>query len=148
VSLLTTLPKWGPKRPKEFEPARKLWSRGAPNLVAGAQRAGVPTDELFTRLAKWWALPARTGNGMVSWVHLDDVAKATADALDRGRGGQIYNIVDDRPQSFGDFARELSAQLGRPKAEADFASAGRAGRVLPGNGVRNDMAAAVDPARP
>jgi nucleoside-diphosphate-sugar epimerase len=41
VSLLTTLPKWGPKRAKDFEPARKLWSQGAPNLVAAAQRAGV-----------------------------------------------------------------------------------------------------------
>ena len=34
VSLLTTLPKWGPKRPKDFEPAKKLWSIGASNLVA------------------------------------------------------------------------------------------------------------------
>ena len=189
ISLLTTLPKWGPKRPKDFEPARKLWGRGAPNLVAAAQRAGVrrvvaesvifaygypptgpalvdetdpypgpppkggdamlaalrgmeqtvltsgehsdtegivlrygifygpgvPHDELFTRLAKWWALPAMTGNGMVSWVHIDDVVKATADAVERGRGGQIYSIVDDRPQSFGDYARELSAKLGRPR---------------------------------
>ncbi len=41
VSLLTTLPKLGPKRPKDFEPARKLWSAGASNLVAAAQRAGV-----------------------------------------------------------------------------------------------------------
>ena len=41
VSLLTTLPKWGPKRPKDFGPATELWSRGAPNLVAAAQRAGV-----------------------------------------------------------------------------------------------------------
>ena len=41
VSLLTTLPKWGPKRFKDFEPATKLWSRGAANLVAAAQRAGV-----------------------------------------------------------------------------------------------------------
>jgi nucleoside-diphosphate-sugar epimerase len=189
VSLLTTLPKWGPKRPKDFEPARKLWGRGAPNLVAAAQRAGVrrvvaesvvfaygyptsgpplvdetdpypgpppkggaqmlaalrgmeqtvltsgdhsgtegivlrygifygpgvPHHELFTRLAKWWAFPAVTGNGMVSWVHIDDVAKATADALDRGRGGQMYNIVDDRPTSFGDFARETAAKLHRPR---------------------------------
>ena len=75
---------------------------------------GVPHDELFVRLAKWWALPAMTGTGIVSWVHIDDVAKATADALDHGRGGQIYNIVDDRPQSFGD-ARELSAKLRRPR---------------------------------
>jgi len=189
VSLLTTLPKWGPKRPKDFEPARQLWGRGAPNLVAAAQRAGVrrvvaesvifaygyptsgpavmdetepypgppppggeamlaalrgmeqtvlssgehsgtegivlrygcfygpgvPHDELLVRLAKWWALPALTGTGIVSWVHIDDVATATADALDHGRGGQIYNIVDDRPQSFGDYVRELSAKLHRPQ---------------------------------
>jgi nucleoside-diphosphate-sugar epimerase len=188
VSLLTTLPKWGPKRPKDFEPARQLWGRGAPNLVAAAQRAGVrrvvaesvifaygyptggppvmdetdpypgppppgggamlaalrgmeqtvlssgersdtegivlrygcfygpgvPHDELFVRLAKFWALPALTGNGVVSWIHIDDVAKATANAIDHGRGGQIYNIVDDRPQSFGDYARELSAKHHRP----------------------------------
>lgn len=187
VSLLTTLPKLGPKRLKDFEPARKLWSTGALNLVAAAQRAGVrrivaesvifaygypstgpavmdetdpcpgpppkggaamlealrgmeravlssgehsdtegivlrygcfygpgvPHDELFVQLAKWRALPAFTGNGIVSWIHIDDVATATANALDQGRGGQIYNIVDDRPQSFGDYARELSAKLHR-----------------------------------
>ena len=189
VSLLTTLPKWGPKRPKDFEPAKKLWSTGASNLVRAAQRAGVrrvvaesmvfaygypttspalmdesdpypgpppkggddmlaalrgmeqtvltsgdhsdtegivlrygifygpgvPHDELFTRLAKWWALPAMTGNGLVPWIHIDDIAKATADALEKGRGGQMYNIVDDRPQSFGDYVRELSARLHRPR---------------------------------
>ena len=189
VSLLTTLPKWGPKRPKDFEPARELWGIGAPNLVRAAQRAGVrrvvaesvvfaygyptsgpplvdetdpypgppppggeamlsalrgmeqavltsgehsdtegivlrygifygpgvPHDELFRRLAKWWALPALTGNGIASWIHIDDVAKATADAVTKGRGGEIYNIVDNRPQSFGDYVRELSAKLGRPR---------------------------------
>ena len=189
VSLLTTLPKWGPKRFKDFEPATKLWGRGAANLVAAAQRAGVrrvvaesvifaygyaptgpalmdesdpypgppprggeemlaalrgmeqtvlssgeqsdtegivlrygifygpgvPHDELFTRLAKWWAMPAMTGTGLLSWIEIGDVARATADALDRGRGGQIYNIVDDRPQSFGDYARELAAKLHRPR---------------------------------
>ena len=76
---------------------------------------GVPHDELFVRLAKWCMLPAMTGNGIVSWIHIDDVAKATADAVDHGRGGQIYNIVDDRPQSFGDYVRELSSKLHRPR---------------------------------
>lgn len=189
VSLLTTLPKRGPMRVKDFEPARALWGRGAPNLVRAAQRAGVrrvvaesvifaygyptsgppmmdesdpypgpppkggaamlaalrgmeqavltsgehsdtegivlrygifygpgvPHDELFIRLAKWWAMPAVTGDGITSWVHIDDVAIATTHALDKGRGGQIYNVVDDRPQSFGDYIRELSAKLHRPK---------------------------------
>jgi nucleoside-diphosphate-sugar epimerase len=41
VSLLTTLPKRGPMRVKDFEPARALWGRGAPNLVAAALRARV-----------------------------------------------------------------------------------------------------------
>ncbi|KLI05226.1 epimerase [Mycolicibacterium conceptionense] len=189
VSLLTTLPKLGPKRMKDFEPAIQLWSRGAGNLVAAAQRAGVRRvvaesvifaygygstgpelidetdpypgppprggdamlealrgmernvissgehsdtegivlrygvfygpgvthDDLFRRLAKWWAMPALSGTGVLSWVHIDDVARATADALERGRGGQIYNIVDDRPQSFGDYVRELNAKLNRPR---------------------------------
>lgn len=189
ISLLTTLPKWGPKRPKDFEPARELWGVGAPNLVRAAQRAGVrrvvaesvvfaygyprsgppvvdetdlypgppppggdamlaalrgmeqtvltsgdhsdtegivlrygifygpdvPHDELFVKLAKWWAMPALTGDGVVSWIHIDDVAKTTADAATKGRGGEVYNIVDDRPQSFGDYVRELSAKLGRPR---------------------------------
>lgn len=188
VSLLTTLPKLGPKRMKDFEPAKRLWSRGAGNLVAAAQRAGVrrvvaesvifaygysPTgpdlidesdpcpgppppggaemlaalrgmertvlesgqhtgtegivlrygvfygpgvthDELFHKLAKWGAMPAMTGGGPLSWVHIDDVARATADALDKGTGGRIYNIVDDRPQSFGDYVRELNTRLHRP----------------------------------
>jgi nucleoside-diphosphate-sugar epimerase len=189
VSLLTTLPKRGPMRVKDFEPARKLWGSGAPNLVAAAQRAGVrrvvaesvifaygyaptgsaiidetdpypgppppggdlmlaalrgmeqtvltsgensdtegivlrygafygpgvPHDEMFARMAKWRVMLDMGGTGIVSWVHIDDVAKATANAVDRGRGGQIYNIVDDRPQSFGDYNRELAAKLGRPR---------------------------------
>ncbi|GFG53867.1 epimerase [Mycolicibacterium agri] len=189
VSLLTTLPKTGPLRVKDFEPARKLWTAAGSNLVDAAQKAGVrrivaesvifaygyqssgpavmdesdpypgpppkggdamlaalrgmeqrvlssgqhsategivlrygafygpgvPHYEMFVRLAKWWAMPAIGGGGIVSWVHIDDVAKATANALDHGRGGQIYNIVDDRPQSFADFVRELSAKLHRPR---------------------------------
>ena len=80
-----------------------------------------------------------TGNGIVPWVHIDDVAKATADALDRGRGGQMYNVVDDRPQSFGDYVREAPSAT----AHTDTASAGGHVRVLPGDGVRHDLAAAV-----
>ena len=187
VSLLTTLPKRGPMRVRDFEPARKLWGLGAPNLLAAAQRAGVrrivaesvifaygysasgpalmdesnpypgppppggdamlaamrgmeqkilssaeesdtegivlrygafygpgvPHDEMFTRMARWRVALDMGGSGIVGWAHIDDVATATADALDRGRGGQIYNIVDDRPQSFNDYTRELAEKLGR-----------------------------------
>jgi nucleoside-diphosphate-sugar epimerase len=79
-------------------------------------------------------LPAMTGDGIVSWIHIDDVATATADALDRGRGGKMYNIVDDRPQSFGDCVREL----------ADLAPARRTTGLVPGDRVRHDPAADVE----
>ncbi len=72
----------------------------------------VPHDEMFVRLTKWWMMPAMSGSGVVSWVHIDDVASATADALDRGRGGQMYNIVDDRPQSFGGYGWRPRARGG------------------------------------
>lgn len=67
----------------------------------------VPHITMMRRMAKLWVLPVPTGNSMLSWIHIDDVARATADAVERGRGGQLYNIVDDRPESFGDFVRGL-----------------------------------------
>lgn len=36
------------------------------------------------------------GGGVVSWVHLDDAAAATALAIEHA-GPTIYNIVDDDP---------------------------------------------------
>ncbi|HYX87892.1 MAG TPA: NAD(P)-dependent oxidoreductase [Gaiellaceae bacterium] len=39
---------------------------------------------------------AGRGTGIFSFVHVDDAATATVDALERGRTG-IYNIVDDEP---------------------------------------------------
>ncbi|HEX5143909.1 MAG TPA: NAD(P)-dependent oxidoreductase [Mycobacterium sp.] len=181
VSLLTTLPKRGPLRYRDFRPARRLWSEGAGNLLAAAQHAGVrrfvaesvifgygygpdgpplidesdlypkpppeggeamlaamrgmerlvlgsgehsgtegivlrygffygdevPHIQMMRRMAKWRLLPVPTGNSMLSWIHIDDVARATADAVERGRGGELYNIVDDHPSSFGDFVRSL-----------------------------------------
>lgn len=68
---------------------------------------GVPHITLMRRLARFGLLPVPKGNSMLSWIHIDDVARATADAVERGRGGQIYNIVDDRPAPFRDFLREM-----------------------------------------
>ncbi|SDR82683.1 NAD-dependent epimerase/dehydratase family protein [Microlunatus soli] len=36
----------------------------------------------------------------LAWIHLDDAVTATVAALDRGRPGQAYNIVDDVPASW------------------------------------------------
>ncbi|WP_282696315.1 NAD(P)-dependent oxidoreductase [Streptomyces sp. CC208A] len=49
------------------------------------------------------------GGGTMSWVHVEDAAEATAAAIERGRAGEAYNIVDDRPSTWG----ELAAARGR-----------------------------------
>ena len=53
--------------------------------------------------------------GHVQYTRNMVTGSATADAVDKGRGGQIYNIVDDWPQSFGDYVREMAAELHRPR---------------------------------
>lgn len=44
------------------------------------------------------------GGGVVPWVHVEDAAEATVAALTRGRAGEAYNIVDDRPSHWGELA--------------------------------------------
>ncbi|GAA4051820.1 NAD-dependent epimerase/dehydratase family protein [Nonomuraea soli] len=49
----------------------------------------------------------RGGGGTVPWVHVDDAAAATVAALERGRGGQAYNIVERRHATWGERERAL-----------------------------------------
>jgi len=51
------------------------------------------------------------GAGVWSFVHLDDVATATAAAIERGTPG-IYNIVDDEPARVADWLPVLAAAAG------------------------------------
>ena len=217
VSLLTTLPKWGPKRAKDFEPAKKLWSQGAGNLVAAAQRAGVrrvvaesvvfaygyptagpqlvdesdpypgpppkggdemlaalrgmeqtvltsgehsdtegivlryglfygpgvPHGELFTRLAKWWALPAMTGNGIV--VVGAHRRRREGHRRCRHQGPRRSDLQHRRrPAAVVRRLRARTVQEAAPAApNTDPTSAGGLGCVLPGDCVRNDLAAVV-----
>jgi 2-alkyl-3-oxoalkanoate reductase len=51
------------------------------------------------------------GQGVCSFVHIDDVATATLAAIERGRRG-IYNIVDDDPAPIAEWLPALAAALG------------------------------------
>lgn len=55
-----------------------------------------------------------SGAGVVSLTHVDDAANATVAALGRGRGGSIYNIVDDEPARSRDYIPALAEALGAP----------------------------------
>jgi len=54
------------------------------------------------------------GDGVWSWLHLDDAAAATVVAVERGRPG-IYNIVDDDPAPVSDWLPYLAAAVGAPR---------------------------------
>lgn len=60
--------------------------------------AGDPTIDQVRR----GKLPVPKG-GIMSRIHVGDAASATVAALERGRGGQAYNVVDDEPASWRDF---------------------------------------------
>ncbi|NUP45767.1 MAG: NAD(P)-dependent oxidoreductase [Catenulispora sp.] len=45
--------------------------------------------------------------GTNSFVHLADAAAATVAAVERGRGGQAYNVVDDTPARFADVTLQI-----------------------------------------
>ena len=53
------------------------------------------------------------GGGVWSFVHIDDVASATAAALERGAPG-IYNVVDDEPATVAEWLPALAEAIGAP----------------------------------
>jgi nucleoside-diphosphate-sugar epimerase len=56
----------------------------------------------------------RGGGGVGSFIYLEDAAAATVAALERGRAGEAYNVVDDEPASWREFLSALAAAFGAP----------------------------------
>jgi nucleoside-diphosphate-sugar epimerase len=56
----------------------------------------------------------RDGGGTMSWIYVDDAAAATVAALERGRAGQAYNVVDDQPVRWREFIDTLAHAIGAP----------------------------------
>jgi nucleoside-diphosphate-sugar epimerase len=60
-------------------------------------------------------MPAPNTHGRVlPWVNLLDAGTATVAAIERGRAGQAYNIVDDERITFGDHLRAVAQAFGTP----------------------------------
>ncbi|CAN5529933.1 NAD(P)-dependent oxidoreductase [soil metagenome] len=53
------------------------------------------------------------GRGVMSFIHADDAAEATAIAVERGDSG-VYNIVDDDPAPQREWLPAMAAALGAP----------------------------------
>jgi 2-alkyl-3-oxoalkanoate reductase len=52
------------------------------------------------------------GEGIWSFLHTDDLATATLAAIEKGRPGEIYNIVDDEPAPTKEWLPYLAQQVG------------------------------------
>ncbi len=52
------------------------------------------------------------GGGWWSFIHVEDAAEATVKALERGRPGSIYNIVDDDPAPVSEWLPALADAVG------------------------------------
>ncbi|MGF1425402.1 NAD-dependent epimerase/dehydratase family protein [Kitasatospora sp. LaBMicrA B282] len=76
--------------------------------------AGVTETTVLPMLRKR-ALPVVADQGRaLSWVDADDAARAVAVAVEGGRAGQAYNIVDDAPLGFGAHVRAVAEAFGAP----------------------------------
>jgi len=69
--------------------------------------------------AQMRALLARRGlpvakGGVLGWVHHEDAAAATVAALERGRPGQAYNVVDDLPATWQEVYTAMAEAFGAP----------------------------------
>ena len=72
---------------------------------------GNPGDQLVKAVRKRQFPIIGHGEGVTSWIHLDDAAAATVLALDHD-GPALYNIVNDEPAPAGEWLPVLADVLG------------------------------------
>jgi len=72
---------------------------------------GDPDDQLTRMVRKRLYPMIGDGDGVTSWIHLDDAAAATVLALDHA-GPALYNIVDDEPAATSEWLPVLADALG------------------------------------
>jgi nucleoside-diphosphate-sugar epimerase len=51
------------------------------------------------------------GHSVLSWIALEDAASAVARAVESPSPEAVYNVVDDEPVSFADYASEMANHL-------------------------------------
>ena len=65
--------------------------------------------------ARWPSEACRSSaGGLLGWVHHHDAVAATVAALENGRPGQAYNIVDDQPATWQDVFTTMASGFGAP----------------------------------
>jgi nucleoside-diphosphate-sugar epimerase len=79
----------------------------------GLYGAGVPqTEGLIWQARAGKLMVPRGAPGLMSFVHIDDAVTATVRALDHGRSGAAYNVVDDTPMPAERYISEIANVYG------------------------------------
>jgi nucleoside-diphosphate-sugar epimerase len=77
---------------------------------------GAGGSDMIVAMLRKRQMPAFGSHGRVlPWINLADAATAVLAAIERGRPGEAYNIVDESPLGFGDLIRAHAAAFGTPK---------------------------------
>ncbi|MFD7258615.1 NAD-dependent epimerase/dehydratase family protein [Streptomyces sp. NPDC059874] len=77
---------------------------------------GAGGTEALAQMLRKRQIPAIADHGRVlPWVDLADAGRAVALAVEGGRAGQAYNIVDDTPMGFGAHVKAAAEAFGTPK---------------------------------
>jgi nucleoside-diphosphate-sugar epimerase len=58
-------------------------------------------------------VPVARGS-LLGWVHHEDAAAATVAALEHGRAGRAYNVIDDRPATWQEVITAMAQAFGAP----------------------------------
>lgn len=73
------------------------------------------STQAMTRLLRRRRFPLLdAGQGIASWIRVEDAVSATIAALQRGRPGTAYSVVDDQPVQLGEFIGEWARVVGAP----------------------------------
>jgi nucleoside-diphosphate-sugar epimerase len=85
----------------------------------GRHGAEVPMTATLAKALRR-GLPVLPGGGhaLLPFIEVGDAARGTVAALEHGKGGEIYNIVDDHPAELHEYATALAASIGAPSPRA------------------------------
>lgn len=81
-------------------------------LVYGPEVAS--TLALATRLRKRQVFVPKGANGVASFIHADDAARATVEALEAPAPSAVYNVVDDEPAPLVEYLTRSAELIGAP----------------------------------
>ena len=97
-----------------FQATREGWIEGI-SLRFGAFYGPGAGDAQVEALRKRSLPLVAGGRTFMTWIYNEDAASAIVAALERGKGGEAYNIVDDEPVSWHDFLIALAQAVGAPR---------------------------------